>query len=162
MSVIPGVRSISTLDNHARRMRHLDFSIQMKPIGQPRPRFARVGGGVRTYSTKKQQYAEQMIRLAWVQAGEPRLDGGAVSLTLTAFIQRPASHLRKNNMLTAEGKRHPYPAKRPDLSNIVKLVEDALNGCAWSDDAMIIDIQARKRWAFEDQPPRIHIMASLV
>jgi Holliday junction resolvase RusA-like endonuclease len=134
----------------------------MKPIGQPRPRFARVGNHVRTYSTKKQQYAEQMIRAAWVEAGEPTLERGPVALTLTAFMQRPAGHFRQNMMLTAEGKRHPYPAKKPDLSNIVKLVEDALNGCAWADDALIIDITARKRWAFEQQPPHIHIHATVL
>ena len=121
-----------------------------------------MGSAVRTYSTKKQQFAEQVIRASWAQAGEVRLDDGAIALTLTAYLERPQGHWRQNNLLTAEGKRHPYPAKRPDLSNIVKLVEDALNGHAWKDDSYIVDITARKRWAFEQQDPHIHVHAQVL
>lgn len=36
---------------------------------------------------------------------------------------------------------------RPDLSNYVKLLEDALNGIAWEDDGQIAKIGAAKLWA---------------
>lgn len=42
--------------------------------------------------------------------------------------------------------KHPYPAGRPDTSNLVKAVEDALNGVVWKDDALICNLTAMKAW----------------
>lgn len=36
------------------------------------------------------------------------------------------------------------PAKKPDCSNIVKGIEDALNGMIWKDDAQIVTLIVRK------------------
>jgi Holliday junction resolvase RusA-like endonuclease len=136
--------------NRLRKMqsRSLAFSIQIAPAGKDRPRFARMpSGGVRTYNTKKTQYAEQMIRAAWVDAGSVRLHDGPVSLTVVAYMQRPKIHFRASGALSAAGERVP-------------LVEDALNGNAWTDDSQVVDLIVKKRWAFGDQPPHIKVVAS--
>jgi Holliday junction resolvase RusA-like endonuclease len=36
------------------------------------------------------------------------------------------------------------PGKRPDLSNVVKQIEDALDGVVFTDDALVVEIAARK------------------
>ena len=141
--------------------RNLTFSIQIAPAGKDRPRFARMpSGGVRTYNTKKTQYAEQMIRAAWADAGSVRLYDGPVSLTVVAYMQRPKTHFRASGALSAAGERVPHPVKKPDASNIAKLVEDALNGNAWTDDSQVVDLIVKKRWAFGDQPPHIKVLAN--
>lgn len=100
-----------------------------------------------------------MIRAAWAEAGSSRLYDGPVELTIVAYMQRPKAHLRASGQLSAEGERHPHPTKKPDASNIAKLVEDALNGCAWRDDSQVVDLIIKKRWAFGPQEPHIKVMA---
>lgn len=38
----------------------------------------------------------------------------------------------------------------PDLSNLIKFVEDALNGVVWKDDALIWSIDAEKKWCSDE------------
>lgn len=47
------------------------------------------------------------------------------------------------------------PAKRGDLSNRIKILEDALNGHAYNDDAQIVELHAFRR---EDKRnPRVEV-----
>lgn len=47
------------------------------------------------------------------------------------------------------------PAKRGDLSNRIKILEDALQGVAYDDDSQIVEITARR---FEDKKePRVEV-----
>lgn len=46
----------------------------------------------------------------------------------------------------------PVPCGRPDVSNLAKAVEDALDGLAWRDDAQIMTLSASKVWG--DPPGR--------
>jgi len=143
------------------RQSSLTFSINMAPQGKDRPRFARTNSGhVRTYNTRKTQYAEQMIRAAWNDAGAITLNNGPVELTIIAYLQRPKNHFRASGQLSAAGERSEHPTKKPDASNIAKLVEDALNKCAWEDDSQVVDLIIKKRWAFYGQPPHIKVVAS--
>jgi crossover junction endodeoxyribonuclease RusA len=50
------------------------------------------------------------------------------------------------------------PAKRGDLSNRIKIVEDALQGVAYHDDSQVIELHARR---FDDKKnPRVEITIS--
>jgi len=142
------------------RQSNLTFSISMSPQGKDRPRFARTQTGhVRTYNTRKTKYAEQMIRAAWNDAGAIMLNDGPVELTIIAYLQRPKTHFRASGQLSAAGERSEHPTKKPDASNIAKLVEDALNTCAWHDDSQVVDLIVKKRWAFLGQDPHITVIA---
>ena len=50
------------------------------------------------------------------------------------FLKRPQTVKRE------------FPSVRPDLSNYVKVIEDALNGVVWEDDGQIIDLFLSKRY----------------
>ena len=44
-----------------------------------------------------------------------------------------------------------FPTKKPDLSNMTKLLEDAENGVLWTDDSQVVQNLERKVWS-PDRP----------
>ena len=129
----------------------LQLTIPGPPHGQGRPRIGRTSAGrtVAFTDLASRTYA-QLIQGEWISAGRPALDGGPYSLTVRATYERPASHYRKDGeSLSATGRRHPYPGK-PDLSNVVKAIEDALCAVgAIPDDRHLVYVTARKFWGVQ-------------
>jgi Holliday junction resolvase RusA-like endonuclease len=64
------------------------------------------------------------------------------------YVPIPRSYTKKKRKLIEEGKEQ--PAKKPDLSNYIKLIEDACNGILYTDDAKIVEIHSRK--LYTDDP----------
>lgn len=108
-----------------------------------RPRVTRKGY---TYTPRATQDQEHAIRKAWADEVGTWLEG-PIGLTLQVERMRPASHYLPSGQLSATGRRQTIPTTRPDLSNQLKSVEDALNGVAWRDDGQLSDIILRRRWA---------------
>jgi Holliday junction resolvase RusA-like endonuclease len=127
-------------------LRRVSFVVYDRPQPLARPRFRVMPGGrVHTYTVRKDQEARIAIRDAWLKnASEPLL--GPIRLTVTALIPMPLSIPKKRRMIA-------LPTKRPDLDNYIKQVEDALIGYAFKDDAQIVSIMARKRYAPDGEPP---------
>jgi Holliday junction resolvase RusA-like endonuclease len=94
----------------------------------------------------------------WQRAGEPRFEDDIPLLLEVDFLfERPASHYgsgRNSHKLKPSAKTE--PTSRPDLSNLIKLIEDALNGNAFKDDSRIVRIVAAKR--FVDRGSRTEIV----
>ncbi len=103
--------------------------------GKERPRFDARSGAVYTPSgTKKYQKA---VTEAYVAAGGPMApDGAPVTLFVTTL--RP---LPKTRPLSVETEPDTH---KPDLDNVVKLVEDALIGVAYRDDSQVTKLFASK------------------
>ena len=125
----------------------IQFSVEGDPIAQPRPQISTRGGFARAYVPAKHPIHayRQAIQLAAkvAMAGKEPLTG-PVSLCVTFAFQRPKSHSKKRR----EDDRH---VQKPDTTNLVKGLEDALNGIAWLDDSQVCIINATKRWA-QDEP----------
>jgi Holliday junction resolvase RusA-like endonuclease len=121
------------------------LKIHMKPVGKGRPKFTRVGGFVKAYTPAKSRDAEEMIRSEWYRQDREQISG-MVEVVITAIFQPPKSTSKKRE---AELIGKPYPHK-PDADNIAKLVLDALNGCAWEDDATVVRLTSRKVYGSED------------
>lgn len=68
-----------------------------------------------------------------------RLFDGPVRLELTFVRSRPKSHFRtgRNSHLLRSGAPH-YPDTRPDLTKMLRAVEDALKGIVWRDDGQVV------------------------
>ncbi len=79
-----------------------------------------------------------------------RLIDGPVRLTLRFVLTRPAGHYTSKRELSAEGKRHPYPDRQPDLDKLERAVGDALTGVVWKDDARIVQKESVK--VYGDRP----------
>jgi Holliday junction resolvase RusA-like endonuclease len=44
-----------------------------------------------------------------------------------------------------------YPAKTPDIDNIIKMIFDSGNGVAWVDDCLIVSMEAKKIYGLTEQ-----------
>ena len=83
------------------------------------------------------------VRARW--RGKPPLSG-PLTLDTHFFLRRPI-----------RGKLE-FPTGKPDRSNLLKLLEDALtDGGLWTDDALVLDGWASKEYAADDQPPGVGI-----
>ncbi len=117
----------------------LAITVPGDPIPQPRPRFARVGRGVRTY----------------VPANHPvHSYRQTIGLVARQAENRRGIHLRDLETPVSVDVAFCYRAcrsgaktTRPDLDNLVKAVLDGLVwGGTLEDDNAIWEITARKRW----------------
>lgn len=127
--------------------------------GMGRPRAAHFGGRTRMYHDKKDVQAQAEVRSAWEEAGKPLLWEGAYwGVRVEAMFPRPASHLKKDGTLSAEGKRHPMPGKKPDLDNVLKLVTDPLVKCgAVPDDSRMVFALVKKEWTKPGREPGTYV-----
>lgn len=74
--------------------------------------------------------------------------GKPVELSVIARFSPPkgASNKRRERMLAGLE----VPTKRPDIDNIIKIIEDALNGVAYHDDSQITKVTAMKIYSETD------------
>jgi Holliday junction resolvase RusA-like endonuclease len=117
------------------------FIIDGAPVAKGRPRF----GNGRTYTPQKTRDAEEHI----AESARYSLDCPKKPLicpleaVITFYMPIPPSWSEKKRRAHL-GEPH---TQRPDASNLVKTVEDALNGIIYEDDAQVWHITAKKVWS---------------
>lgn len=121
------------------------------PQAKGRPRFRRVGNFVQTYTPAKTAKAERAIRQ--ISGIDAVMLTGPVGLQLVALFRVPKSW-PKAKRDAAHGR---YYTGARDLDNVVKLVQDALNGVAFADDRQIASIRAEARYAHSFEDPGISV-----
>jgi Holliday junction resolvase RusA-like endonuclease len=114
--------------------------------GKGRPRFARQGTFVKTYTDAKTSSYEDQIRFYALKAmgsSEP------LKTALEAFIYIrlpvPKSYPKKRVAACLSGSE--WPCKKPDWDNVAKSVCDAMNGIVCVDDSQIVECHVRKVYA---------------
>jgi Holliday junction resolvase RusA-like endonuclease len=116
------------------------FHIPGKPVPLERARVTRFG----TYTPKRSADYRKLIQAAikaqWKEAplSEP------LRVEMTFSFEKPKS------------ARRIFHDIRPDLSNLVKAVEDSLNKILWVDDCQIVKVFACKQYA-EQAGVDIHV-----
>ncbi len=128
------------------------FTILGEPKGKGRPRFAKIGEYVRTYTPEKTASYENLIKLEYRrQCGEAFFPQGTpVDVRLTAYYGIPKSVSKKKRGLMLQGVIR--PVKKVDVDNLVKCFMDAGNGTIFYDDVQVVDLQVRK---FYSEEPRV-------
>ena len=125
----------------------MTFTVPGEPVAKGRPRFARIGPHVRTFTPAKTQRYEDTVRLMAQSAGVPLLDG-PVRVTIEAVWPMKGTPLKK-------GSRPSVPKiTKPDADNVAKCICDALNGIAWHDDGQVVALLVRKRYAAQGEAAR--------
>lgn len=110
------------------------FWIDGLAVAQGRPKFARIGKGVRAYDPGKSREWKEAVRWQVRAGGAITPCSGAVSLSLAFYLARPKTLPKKTT----------YHVKRPDVDNLAKAILDALKGLAWHDDSQIVSLTVRK------------------
>lgn len=140
-------------------MSEITIIVPGQPVGKGRPRAFQTRGPRRTikmHTPEKTRDYEQAIALVGRQAMQGREPlGGPVRITLRIFMEIPASWSKAKREAALQGGV--LPISKPDASNVLKAVEDALNGIAYIDDSQIIDATISKRYSAE---PRIEAVIS--
>ena len=117
--------------------------------GKGRPRFARKGTFVKTYTDAKTLTYEKSIQTYAKQAmGSTSPLIGAVAAYLHIGIPIPPSYSKTRQKACIEGLER--PTKKPDIDNIVKAVLDGMNGIVYLDDKQVVDLHLTKVYSSKE------------
>jgi len=129
-------------------VRSITFSIPGPPVGKERARTFRQGGVSITRTPDKTRDYEKLVatlaRLFW--KGPPA--EGPIRLELVVVKPRPKRLHRKAD---PDGRIRCLAS--PDLSNVQKAVEDAMNGIVYADDAQVCEWSGSKWYAAKGEGP---------
>ena len=134
-------------------MREFRAVVLGEPVAQGRPRFSRQGSFVKAYDPAKSRDYKQYVRLVAAQDAPETPVTGAVLLSLRIYRSIPKSMPRYKREAALAGVLR--PTTKPDVSNVLKGVEDALKGLWYADDSQIVGYGVLGKWYSER--PRIEI-----
>lgn len=131
------------------------LTIPGEPIAKGRPKLGIVAGHAHAYTPKRTRSYEDIVRHTAIREWKrPLIAERPIWLRATFVRAIPRSwSIRKRNAALANVL---YPIGRPDADNYLKALLDGLCGTVFYDDALIVEIQARKCYG---QTP--HVVATL-
>ena len=130
-----------------------ELTIPGKPFGKEEKRVVRRGAYVSSYLPQHSRDYMNDIKLLWnSKYPNHKLLTGPVNLHITAYMPIPKATSKKALLLMYTYDT--YHTKRPDASNIIKLVEDGLTGCAWVDDSQVMPYCVK----FYSDTPRVELV----
>lgn len=124
------------------------FTIPGPPVGKQRARTVRNNGITRSFTPEKTVNFEALVKTSFRAENPEAVPApGPVGMLCTIIYPIPQSWSgRKKAAALAEIIR---PTVKPDGSNVIKAVEDALNGIAWVDDRQIVDERIIKLYGIQ-------------
>lgn len=114
----------------------IEFTIEGVPVAKGRPKFARRGNFVSTYTPAKTKTYEEQVKTAarYAMDGLKPLEGD-LGVFIKFYMPIPQSSTKAFKTACAtEEKSH---TKKPDLDNLFKSVTDGMNGIVYLDDSQI-------------------------
>ena len=127
-------------------MNCIAFVVPGTPVGKGRPRFARQGSFVRTFTPEKTATYENLVKVKAEQAmdGRPMIEG-PVEVSIRLIVPPPASWSQKKQREALDGRI--FPTSKPDIDNVVKGIFDAMNNIVFLDDKQVVELTVRKLYA---------------
>ena len=124
------------------------FTVDGTPVGKQRARYSRRGNHVMAYTPEKTRTYESLIKEKSIEAmGSSEPLETPVTLYLYIRVCAPKSYSKKRIEACLNGSEQPI--KKPDASNILKSVEDGMNGVVYKDDSQIVNIHVTKVYSSE-------------
>ena len=140
-------------------VRTIHFTANVIPRGKQRARTVMRGRNVHSYTPKETVEFERAVAWACRSAcrGAQMPENAPLSLDMIAYMPIPKSAgKRLRERLANEDTFH---TKKPDASNILKSVEDAVIGIAYKDDNQLAWVRARKVYS---EHPRVEVTISTI
>lgn len=120
-----------------------------QPAGSKRA-FNRKGGGrpIVTDDNPRAKPWQAAVAAAAAEKMTGELLDGPLELHVYFHLTRPKGHFRTGKKAHLVRDTAPiYPTVRPDITKMLRAVEDALTGVVWRDDAQVVHQVAAKRYA---------------
>lgn len=134
-------------------MASVSFVVHGEPVAQGRPKFTTRGGFARAYDPPKSKHYKQTVACVATEAMNGREPfKGACNMLLRAFFAMPKSMHRRRTPTAATRK-----TTKPDISNVVKGVEDAISGIVYEDDNLLYSVAAEKWWAAQGEQASVQV-----
>ena len=130
------------------------YMVYGEPVGKGRPRFAKRGNFVSTYTPQKTKTYEDEIRMmakAAMGSSEPLETPVTVAIYIRAGIPTSFSKQKRKDALANIEK----PTKKPDIDNIAKCFLDAMNGIVYLDDKQVVSLHITKVYS---ETPAVEVM----
>lgn len=132
----------------------ITFTVYGEPVAQGRPRAGKTkSGDVVMYDPGKSKDYKRYVSLVAGQNKPTQLIESAVSLTVKVYRPIPDSWSKVKQRQALEGTMR--PKSKPDLSNYIKGVEDAIEGILLKNDSQVVDYGKSGKWYSDN--PRIEI-----
>lgn len=133
---------------------NIAFTVYGEPVPQGRPRAGKTRNGkVVMYDPDNSRDYKQYVALVASQHRPNELIDKPVSLTVKVYKPIPQSWPKKRQERAAEGLER--PTSKPDLSNYIKGVEDAIEGIILKNDSQVVDYGKSGKWYSRE--PRIEV-----
>ncbi len=134
-------------------MSGVTFVVKGNPVGKQRARtFTTSKGIVRTITPDKTRNYEKLIAYEYKRQCPNTYFTGELTVVINAFYAIPKSWSKKKQKQALEGEIRPQT--KPDISNVLKSFEDALNEVAYKDDSAIVSVYGHKYYSNE---PRVEV-----
>ena len=128
----------------------ISFTVYGNPVPKARARTVRLKNGfTTTYTPKKTEQWEDMIRLQILKHRPEKLLDSAIALKAVFVLQRPKSIPKKRK----------YPETKPDLDNLLKSLTDAMEGIIYTNDSRIVKKEVEKVYG---DPPRVEVEVEVI
>jgi Holliday junction resolvase RusA-like endonuclease len=119
------------------------YMVEGNPVGKGRPKFARRGNFVSTYTPTKTRDYEDLIKDAARQAmGSAEMLETPVTVAIYITVPIPASYSKKRTEACLSGSERPI--KKPDIDNVAKCFLDAMNEIVYKDDTQVLTLHITK------------------
>ena len=129
----------------------IEFFVFGDPRGKGRPRFRG-----HAYTDSKTRAYENKIQEAFIQSGGNMIPKGTpVGVEVQCRFRIPCSYTKRRKEQCRENLE--LPLKKPDGDNVLKIVCDALNGLAYTDDTQVSDMVVRKRYGTDEGYIRVRV-----
>jgi len=128
------------------------FFVPGTPVGQGNHRQSRYG---KTYETTKGHAAWRKTVATYTLTQRARCIGGPINGTFIGPVRASFAFQLPHPVRC----RRVWPSVKPDLSKLIRAVEDGLVvGGLLADDSLIVELSSRKTYASNIEPVGVHVV----